>query len=212
MPVTEPNRPMSTAPKPAWMPSPKSLLIAGIAFLVGLLLFLMLWLDQRDNNRFYRSLEAPRSVAGQVFDPLPVPLPAGDNTASGMGDIEESPAGGAEAAIQAPPAPPVAAPAAPMEAPVAPGQVADRDPQPVRSPAPRYPREAQRRGESGTVVLRVHIDADGRPRDIDLVEGSGSRSLDRAAVDAVRRWRFDPAVRNGRPTEGTLQVPITFRL
>ena len=99
-----------------------------------------------------------------------------------------------------------------MEAPVAPGQIADRDPQPVRSPAPRYPREAQRRGESGTVVLRVHIDADGRPRDIDLVEGSGSRSLDRAAVDAVRRWRFDPAIRNGRPTEGTLQVPITFRL
>ena len=203
---------MSTAPKPAWMPSPKSLLIAGIAFLVGLLLFLMLWLDQRDNNRFYRSLEAPRSVAGQVFDPLPVPLPAGDSTASGMGDLEESPAGGAEAAIEAPPAPPVAAPAAPMEAPVAPGQIADRDPQPVRSPAPRYPREAQRRGESGTVVLRVHIDADGRPRDIDLVEGSGSRSLDRAAVDAVRRWRFDPAIRNGRPTEGTLQVPITFRL
>ena len=203
---------MSTAPKPAWMPSPKSLLIAGIAFLVGLLLFLMLWLDQRDNNRFYRSLEAPRSVAGQVFDPLPVPLPAGDSTASGMGEIEESPVGGAEAAIQAPPAPPVAAPAAPTEAPVAPGQIADRDPQPVRSPAPRYPREAQRRGESGTVVLRVHIDADGRPRDIDLVEGSGSRSLDRAAVDAVRRWRFDPAIRNGRPTEGTLQVPITFRL
>lgn len=203
---------MSTAPKPAWMPSPKSLLIAGIAFLVGLLLFLMLWLDQRDNNRFYRSLEAPRSVAGQVFDPLPVPLPAGDSTASGMGEIEESPVGAAEAAIQPPPAPPVAAPAAPMEAPVAPGQIADRDPQPVRSPAPRYPREAQRRGESGTVVLRVHIDADGRPRDIDLVEGSGSRSLDRAAVDAVRRWRFDPAIRNGRPTEGTLQVPITFRL
>ena len=101
MPVTEPNRPMSTAPKPAWMPSPKSLLIAGIAFLVGLLLFLMLWLDQRDNNRFYRSLEAPRSVAGQVFDPLPVPLPAGDNTASGMGEIEESPVGGAEPAIRA---------------------------------------------------------------------------------------------------------------
>ena len=84
MPVTEPNRPMSTAPKPAWMPSPKSLLIAGIAFLVGLLLFLMLWLDQRDNNRFYRSLEAPRSVAGQVFDPLPVPLPSTRSMSRGL--------------------------------------------------------------------------------------------------------------------------------
>src|SRR3546814_14515133 len=73
----EPNPPMSAAPKPAWMPSPKALLIAAIAFVVGLLLFLALWLDQRDNNRFYRNLEAPRSVQGQVFEPLPVPLPAG---------------------------------------------------------------------------------------------------------------------------------------
>lgn len=201
---------MSAAPKPAWMPSRKALLIAAIAFIVGLLLFLALWLDQRDNNRFYRSLEAPRSVAGQVFEPLPVPLPAGDETASGMGTIED-PVGGAEAPIRrpAPPSAPVAAPAAPTPAPV---QIADREPQPVRSPAPRYPREAQRRRESGTVILRVHVAADGEPEGIDLVTGSGSRSLDRAAVEAVRRWRFDPAMRDGRPVEGVVQVPINFQM
>lgn len=200
---------MSAAQKPAWMPSRKALLVAALAFVAGLLLFLALWLDQRDNNRFYRSLEAPRSVEGQVFEPLPVPLPAGEDTASGMGTIEEE-VGGAEAPIRrpAPPPTPVAAPAAPT-APVA---VADRDPTPVRSPAPRYPRDAQRRGESGTVVLRVHVGADGRPQGIDLIEGSGSRSLDRAAADAVRRWRFDPAMRNGRPVDGVIQVPITFNL
>ena len=201
---------MSAAQKPAWMPSRKALLVAALAFVAGLLLFLALWLDQRDNNRFYRSLEAPRSVAGQVFEPLPVPLPAGEETASGMGTIEE-PVGGAEAPIRrpAPPSAPVAAPTAPAPAPAA---VANRDPTPMRSPAPRYPREAQRRGESGTVVLRVHVGADGEPEGIDLVEGSGSRSLDRAAVDAVRRWRFEPAMRNGHPVEGVIQVPITFNL
>src|SRR5690606_5136427 len=74
MNVPEPSPPMSTAPKPAWMPSRKALLIAAGAFVAGLLLFLALWLDQRDNNRFYRSDEAPRSVEGQVFEPLPTPL------------------------------------------------------------------------------------------------------------------------------------------
>lgn len=201
---------MSAAQKPAWMPSRKALLVAALAFVAGLLLFLALWLDQRDNNRFYRSLEAPRSVEGQVFEPLPVPLPAGADTASGMGTIEED-VGGAEAPIRRP-APPPSAPVAAPAAPTAPAAVADRDPTPVRSPAPRYPRDAQRRGESGTVVLRVHVGADGRPQGIDLIEGSGSRSLDRAAADAVRRWRFDPAMRNGRPVEGVIQVPITFNL
>ncbi|MGN6111840.1 MAG: energy transducer TonB, partial [Luteimonas sp.] len=80
------------------------------------------------------------------------------------------------------------------------------------SPAPRYPRAAQRRGLSGTVLLRIHVDADGEPVAIDLVQGSGARELDRAAVEGVRRWRFAPAMRDGQPVGGSVQVPITFNL
>jgi protein TonB len=196
------------------MPSRKALLVAAIAFGAGLLLFLALWIDQRDSNNFYRTDEAPRSVAGQVFDPLPVPLPAGEDTASGMGDTD--PAGEAETPVGSQPSPPpFAAPAAPAQpvAPAAPVPIADRSsPRPASSPAPRYPRDAQRRGETGTVLVRVHVGADGEPGSVDLVEGSGSRSLDRAAVDAVRRWRFEPAIRNGQAVAGTVQIPITFSL
>lgn len=211
MTVPEPDLTMP-APTPAWMPSRKALLAAAIAFAAGLLLFLALWIDQRDNNSFYRSIEAPRSVAGQVFEPLPVPLPAGQDTASGMGQPED-PAGGTDATARRPvPVGPPVAPAPPVAAPAAPA-IADRSaPRPVRSPAPRYPREAQRSGESGTVLLRVHVGSDGEPDAVDLVQGSGSRSLDRAAADAVRRWRFEPAIRNGQPVDGTVQVPITFDL
>lgn len=215
MTVPEPDLTMP-APTPAWMPSRKALLVAAIAFGIGLLLFLALWIDQRDSTSFYRTLEAPRSIAGQVFDPLPVPLPAGENgdNASGMGDPGDAPAGGAEAPHRdATPVGPPVSPVPPVAAPAAPARIADRSiPQPVHSPAPRYPREAQRRGESGTVLVRVHVGADGEPVGVDLVEGSGSRSLDRAAVDAVRRWRFDPAIRNGQAVAGTVQVPITFNL
>lgn len=208
MTVPEPESPMPTP----WMPSRKALVAVALAFAAGLLLFLALWLDQRDNNSFYRTLEAPRNIAGQVFEPLPVPLPAGDDNASGMGRDDGTPEG-AQGPTSAPAAPgPSASPASPI-APAAPAAIADRSiPQPLHSPAPRYPRDAQRNGESGTVLLRVHVGSDGAPTAIDLVQGSGSRSLDRAAADAVRRWRFAPAIRGGQPVEGVVQVPVTFNL
>ena len=42
--------------------------------------------------------------------------------------------------------------------------------------------------------------------------GSGSRSLDRAASSAVKRWRFLPGQRNGQPVGGSVEVPISFDL
>lgn len=203
---------MSSSPTPparSWLPSRKALLVAAIAFGAGLLLFLALWLDIRDNNSFYRIAPATQSVEGQVFDPLPVPEPADEAGLVGR-DADDADARPSAPALPRPAAPPPApaAPVAPAPAPVA----ADSAPRPVSAPAPRYPREAQRRRAQGTVLLRVHVGTDGRPRDIDLVEGSGFRELDRAAADAVRRWRFAPAMRGGQPVEGTVQVPITFDL
>jgi protein TonB len=211
-PSLQPPR-QGAAPRSTWRPSPKALLVAGIAFAIGLLLFLLLWLDQRDNNDFYRTGSAPLGTEGQQFEPLPAPLPAGESgdNASGMGDVEQGP-GNEPRIIQTPPAP-VAPVAPPSPPPAIPAAIADNAvPQPLSSPAPRYPREAQRRGETGTVLLRVHVGPDGKPYSVDLVQGSGSRSLDRAASDAVRRWRFRPAVREGQAVAGTIQVPITFNL
>ncbi|HEY4555317.1 MAG TPA: energy transducer TonB, partial [Lysobacter sp.] len=76
--------------------------------------------------------------------------------------------------------------------------------------APRYPAQALRRGEQGTVMVRADIGPDGVPTSVSLVAGSGSRHLDRAAQDAVRRWRFTPATVDGRPTVGSVVVPIEF--
>jgi protein TonB len=216
-PETDPSlRParQDAAARPAWWPSRKALLVAAIAFAAGLLLFLLLWLDQRDNNDFYRTGGVPLSTEGQQFEPLPAPLPAtesGDN-ASGMGDAGPDQVQGEPPRMAAEPPAPVT-PVAPPPPPAAAAPVADSAvPQPLSSPAPRYPREAQRRGETGTVLLRVHVGPDGKPYSVDLVQGSGSRALDRAASDAVRRWRFRPAMRNGEAVAGTVQVPITFNL
>lgn len=80
------------------------------------------------------------------------------------------------------------------------------------NPAPRYPYFARERGWEGRVVLRVAVDSAGSPGDVAIGRSSGRDMLDRAAMAAVRKWRFRPASRAGRPVAGVVEVPISFRL
>ena len=197
----------------AWMrlhPWLRIALLALLAFAIGLLLFFALWWRDRGND-FYRAQVAPQTAEGQQFEPLPEPLPAGEsrNNASGMAPPSETPPGPAPHIVQAPPAA-TPRPAPPTPAAVAAAQAAGSAPVPIESPVPSYPPEAYRNGESGTVLLRVHVDPQGTPYAVDLVQSSRSRSLDRAASQAVRRWRFRPAMRDGQPVAGEVQVPIAF--
>ena len=85
-------------------------------------------------------------------------------------------------------------------------------PRPLASnPTPRYPSEALRAGVGGTVMVRASVDANGVPTDVAVVERSGHRELDRAALGAVRKWRFEPAMRNGKAVSSTVQVPVDFK-
>lgn len=86
-------------------------------------------------------------------------------------------------------------------------------PQPVSgNPKPRYPRAAVRRGYEGTVELRVAVNSSGAVDRIRVVKGSGYKILDRAAVKAVRRWQFDPALSLGQPVASETDVPVQFLL
>lgn len=87
----------------------------------------------------------------------------------------------------------------------------DRDATPLTRVEPEYPLEAYRRREEGTVLLGVDIDSSGKPVDVRVVRRSGSRDLDQAALEAVRQWTFEPAVRDGRAVASEAQVPVTFR-
>jgi periplasmic protein TonB len=81
------------------------------------------------------------------------------------------------------------------------------------SPPPAYPVRARRRGEQGTVMLRVLVGADGAVLRAELAQSSGYRRLDAAALEAVRkRWRFIAARRAGEAVESWVLVPIRFTL
>lgn len=80
------------------------------------------------------------------------------------------------------------------------------------NPPPVYPRRARRRGYQGRVVLRVRVRANGSSAAIDVFKSSGYTLLDRAAVRAVRTWRFAPARRAGVAVPAVIAVPVRFRL
>lgn len=77
---------------------------------------------------------------------------------------------------------------------------------------PVYPPTSRRMGEEGTVRLRVLVDEKGRPRDVTVATSSGFARLDKAAIDAVKRWKFVAATDSGRSISTWTQVAITFKL
>ncbi len=77
---------------------------------------------------------------------------------------------------------------------------------------PTYPPSARQRGEEGTVLLQIHVGADGRIQRVDILRSSGSQLLDATARNGVRQWTFSPAYRANGPVPSTVEVPITFKM
>lgn len=77
---------------------------------------------------------------------------------------------------------------------------------------PDYPTSARRLGIEGTALLGVRVETDGRVGDVVLKQSAGHPDLDRAAAEAVRRWRFEPARRGRDAVSMWVEVPVEFRL
>lgn len=63
---------------------------------------------------------------------------------------------------------------------------------PVSTPAPRYPAEALRSGTSGEVLMELTVGTDGSVTNARVLRATPSRVFDREALNAVKRWRFEP--------------------
>lgn len=77
---------------------------------------------------------------------------------------------------------------------------------------PTYPPASRRAGEQGTVRLKVLVDTNGRPSNVEVTQSSGSTRLDQAAIDAVRKWRFEAATDGTKKIQAYTQVAVTFKL
>jgi protein TonB len=80
------------------------------------------------------------------------------------------------------------------------------------NPEPEYPMTSRLRGEEGSVLLEVAVSAAGTVSKIHVVQSSGHSRLDRAALEAVRRWRFAPARIGERPIDAVIRHRVVFKL
>jgi len=84
-------------------------------------------------------------------------------------------------------------------------------PKAIYSPDPEYSEEARKAKYQGTCVLWLIVGPDGRPRDIKVSRTLGL-GLDEKAIEAVKTWRFEPAMKDGRPVAVQINVEVSFRL
>lgn len=84
-------------------------------------------------------------------------------------------------------------------------------PQAISAPDPGYTEEARRAKKQGTCVLWLIVDAAGHPRDLKVVRGLGL-GLDEKALEAVKQWRFQPALKDGKPVDVQISVEVEFHL
>ena len=80
------------------------------------------------------------------------------------------------------------------------------------TPRPGYPAVAIRRGYEGSVLLNVRVLPNGKPEEVTIFRSSGHKVLDKAALKAVKRWKFVPAQRGFKAVSSWVKVPIEFRL
>jgi TonB family protein len=83
-------------------------------------------------------------------------------------------------------------------------------PEAIERQPPKYPDKARAAGAGGTVIVQALIGKDGEVRRTAIAESIPL--LDQAAVQAVERWRFRPAMSNGEPVAVWVAVPVKFTL
>jgi TonB family protein len=83
-----------------------------------------------------------------------------------------------------------------------------KPPKVLSSPDPDWPEKE--RLKQGTVVLLLVVGSDGLPREIKVVR-SVSPVLDKAAMEAVTKWKFAPGTKDGKPVASKINVEVAFR-
>lgn len=92
-------------------------------------------------------------------------------------------------------------------------EVVSKQPRFARTPkAPVYPALARRRQQQGTVWVDVRLDAQGRQIESQVLRSSGVKSLDQAALTAVKQWQFLPERQSGVGVPSRVHIPIEFAI
>ena len=87
----------------------------------------------------------------------------------------------------------------------------DQVPRVIFQPAPQYPPELKKKKIQGTVYVLFIVDQEGRVRD-PKIQKSDNTAFDLPAMNAVKKWRFEPGKVGGKAVQFRMRVPLTFAL
>lgn len=139
----------------------------------------------------------PVPVVKPDLDSPPIETPPMENTIPEPEIVTDTPAPAAIIAEAAPPQPPV-------------GETANMKVN--RRVDPVYPASSRRDGEQGTGLFRVLVDERGKPIEVQVMTSSGFPRLDQAALEAIRKWTFSPAMQSGTAVKSWTRVSVAFKL
>lgn len=81
-----------------------------------------------------------------------------------------------------------------------------------RMPPPSYPASAFENNQSGEVVLRVGVDAQGRVSDVRVLSATNPGVFDAASIAAARQWTYHPAMKDGKAVAAAVRIPVNFAM
>jgi protein TonB len=84
-------------------------------------------------------------------------------------------------------------------------------PVPIFTVEPEFSEEARKAKFMGVVLVNLIVDSQGHPQNVHVLRGVGM-GLDGKAVDAVKQYRFRPAMENGKPVPVELNVEVNFQI
>ena len=76
----------------------------------------------------------------------------------------------------------------------------------------KYPDEAKEAGAEGKVVLEVHVNAKGEVVSVKVVDSFDNEACNKAAIDAVKSIKWKPGMKDNKPVDASVTVPVLFKL
>ena len=83
---------------------------------------------------------------------------------------------------------------------------------PVEQEYPTYPSKMAKKGIEDSVIVRYIVGKDGRVKEVTIVDHANVQDFDDAAVEAIRKWRFHPMIRDGQRVEVVHELLVNFQL
>ena len=163
-----------------------------------------------EHNILREPTSIPKNIAMTQEPPLPPEAPTDfrADASSSFNLLENIPAGPAGPAAPAPPLTP------PSPAPIVPQRIkqggAVQAAKLIDQPQPIYPVLARQARMQGVVLLHAVVNKNGNVAELQVI--SGPPLLVRAALDAVRQWRYQPTLLNGEPVEVETTITVSFVL